>query len=919
MSQCVSCRRAFASSLGDGRATPRPVWTVLFSLLALALLQRDSTADEPPFGLEKRIPWTTSKLVGSPEPPLPYTVAKVFEKLELKAPIYLAEEPVTGNLLAVLAGGEADRPSRILRFSNRPDANVAGTYFELPGRLIYSICFHPDFEHNHFVFLFTNGPTGAAERTNRVTRYRMSHDGEARIDPASETLILEWRSAGHDGGDMAFDKDQLLYISTGDGTSDSDGWNSGQTVDDLLGSVLRIDVNRSSGERAYAVPSDNPFVGMQDARPEIWAFGLRNPWRMSLDLPSGQLWVGNNGQDLWETAHLVRPGENYGWSVYEGSHPFYLGRQLGPSPLTPPTIEHHHADFRSLTGGVVYRGKLFPELQGVYVYGDYSSGRVWGMKHDGQRPEWHRELADTSLQIASFRQTREGDLLIVDHTGGLYRLQTATPSSQPADFPVRLSETGLFASTRDHIPAAGLVPYSVNAPAWADGASAERLVGLPGDAQAEFDQSKSWTFPDGTALVQTLSLLREQGDPETRFLVETRVLLKQQGEWTAYSYRWTDDQGDAVLTPKEGADVTLALHGADGAPASQAWRVPSRTECLACHSRAANFVLGLSAPQLDRNHSYGAATDNQLRAWEHAGLFRNKLPARDDGPAPLVDPYDPTQDLELRARSYLHVNCSACHVEAGGGNAKLELDWTRSRARMNLVGARPQHDTFGVDNAMLVFPGDAERSVLWQRLRRRGPGQMPPVASRAVDERAVQLFHDWIAQLTPDRPVVKRWTIDDFSDVSNLSAAERSITAGERHFRETGCIQCHRVGAEGGVVGPNLDGVGKQFKPMELLESMLLPSKRIAKGYEGVTVETLDGKLVTGRIEREDAHRVVVRPAASSEPSITIPLSEIVARHPLETSNMPSGTLDVLQKQEILDLLAYLAAQGNATDAGASK
>src|SRR3989454_10256494 len=154
---------------------------------------------------------------------------------------------------------------------------------------------------------------------------------------------------------------------------------------DLLGGVLRIDVDLTEGTQSYSVPKDNPFVGRINARPEIWAYGLRNPWRMTIDGQTGQIWAGNNGQDLWETAHLVKRGENYGWSVYEGSHPFYLNRKLGPPPAVLPTIEHHHAEARSLTGGVVYYGDASPDLNGVYVYGDYSSGTIWGARHDGSR------------------------------------------------------------------------------------------------------------------------------------------------------------------------------------------------------------------------------------------------------------------------------------------------------------------------------------------------------------------------------------------------------------------------------------------------------------------------------------------------------------------------------------------------------
>ncbi len=235
------------------------------------------------------------------------------------------------------------------------------------------------------------------------------------VDPASEHVILEWRSGGHDGGGIAFGHDGMLYISTGDGTSDSDKWLSGQTLDDLLGSVLRIDIRDSTPEKPYVIPPDNPFVDLPNARPELFAYGLRNPWRLTVDALTGQVWVGNNGQDLWETVHLVRPGENYGWSVYEGSHPFYINRKLGPHPLTLPTAEHPHSEARSITGGVVYHGAKWPDLRGHYIYGDYETGKIWGIKHDGEQVVSHRELADTSLAIAGFATTNTGELLVVDH------------------------------------------------------------------------------------------------------------------------------------------------------------------------------------------------------------------------------------------------------------------------------------------------------------------------------------------------------------------------------------------------------------------------------------------------------------------------------------------------------------------------
>ena len=149
-----------------------------------------------------------------------------------------------------------------------------------------------------------------------------------------------------------------------------------------------IDVDHADPGRAYSVPKDNPFAGVAGVRPETWAYGLRNPWRMTVDEKTGHLWVGNNGQDLWETAYLIQKGANYGWSVVEGSHPFYPSRKAGPTPFSPPTVEHHHSESRSLTGGIVYYGSRHAELRGAYLYGDYSTGKVWGVRHDGTKVTW---------------------------------------------------------------------------------------------------------------------------------------------------------------------------------------------------------------------------------------------------------------------------------------------------------------------------------------------------------------------------------------------------------------------------------------------------------------------------------------------------------------------------------------------------
>ena len=193
---------------------------------------------------------------------------------------------------------------------------------------------------------------------------------------------------------------------------------------------------------------------------------MRNPWGQSVDAVEGDVWVGNNGQDLWEQIYRIERGASYGWSVYEGSHLFYANRQLGPHPTTKPTLEHPHSEARSLTGGIVYYGKQLPELRGVYIYGDYSTGKIWGARVKSQKVVWHKELADTTLHITSFAADGDGELLILDHRGskegGFYTLELNPPNEMVTQFPTKLSESGLFASVEKHQMQPGLIPYSVN-------------------------------------------------------------------------------------------------------------------------------------------------------------------------------------------------------------------------------------------------------------------------------------------------------------------------------------------------------------------------------------------------------------------------------------------------------------------------
>ncbi|MBM3821568.1 MAG: c-type cytochrome [Verrucomicrobia bacterium] len=860
--------------------------------------------------------WTTSRLRGTPEPPPPYVVEKVFPRLALQNPIYIAPEPGTDRLFVVDLGSEDPKPWQIRRFQNSPDVNSAALLMSVTNRQIYGLTFHPGYESNRFLYVFNNGPWNQASRSNRISRFTVPRDDSQRIDPASEQIIIEWLSAGHDGGDLWFGKDGMLYITSGDGTSDSDTWDSGQDMTRLLAKLLRIDVNRTEGNRAYAVPADNPFVNTPGVRPETWAYGFRNPWRMGIDPRNGDIWVGQNGQDLWESAALVQKGVNYGWSIYEGSHPFNPHRKRGPTPIVAPLIEHSHADFRSLTGGVVYYGDPLPDLNGVYVYGDYSTGKIWGARHRHGKLTWNRELADTTLQIAAFRVDQSGRLLIVDHAGALYQLKPRPASGPRPKFPTKLSETGLFSSIEKLSPSPGVIPYDVNAPAWTDGAHAQRWLAIPGTNTIAFAPSRGWNFAHGSVIAQTLTLGFVSTQPPIPRRVETRVLLREDGEWVGYSYRWNEKQTEAHLVEKSGQDLTLKFRDESGALQTQAWRIPSRAECMACHARAVNYTLGLSLVQMNRTNSFHRPGENQIAALARLGILQGAPSKPEPSTSALVNPYDHREDLSARARSYLHANCSVCHVEAGGGNARMELEFTREESKMNLIGSRPQHDTFGIPDAAVVAAGAPEKSILLHRLSRRGKGQMPPLVSARVDTQAVALMKEWIQSLTPEFQFVREWNLKDFESSLSATPPYGNASRGKVLFEKIGCAQCHRVNGSGGAVGPDLTGLGNRQSPIQILESILDPSKSVADDFASYELELRDGETVTGRVERESSDAWFLRTGSAMEELVRIPKSHVKRKAKSSLSNMPAGIINVFQQDQVLDLVSFLLDPGNGHGLG---
>ena len=706
---------------------------------------------EKPYGLNERVPWTKSRLVGAPDPPPPYRLTRAFAQVKFKGPVFIAQDPLSDRLFV------AEYDGLIYSFQPKDPEGKKDLFLDL-GRGISAFSFHPKYKENGFVFLFSHADLKAGSRIGQMSqifRYKLEPGSTPpRLQPASKTAIIEWPSGGHNGGEAIVGPDGFLYVSTGDGTSGSDVNNSGQNLTDLHSVMMRIDVDHPDAGRNYGIPKDNPFVNTPNARPEIWAYGYRNPWRFSFDPETGQPWVGDVGQDLWEMIELSSKGSNHGWSVREGTHPFHPNSPKGPTPFTDPVIEHHHTECRSITGGYVYQGDKFPELKGVYIYGDYEYGKMWGLRynHAKKKVTWHKELLDSNVKMSSLGVGRDGSFYALDYDSGeIFELERRPAGPKLPPFPRKLSQTGLFENVRRHQIAAGLIPYSINAPFWSDGAHKDRFIALPPKAKIAVSEkpehaSSAWSFDDGAVTVKSFSLDMEEGRPGSRKYIETRVVLKQENHWVGYSYVWNDDQSDATLVASKGLDKSYQVKEANGGTRKQSWHFPSRNECMFCHSRAAGFVLGLTTAQMNRTQKYGAIEDNQIRTLSHIGMFKAPI----QNPANLAaypDPFDAKADINLRAKTYLQVNCAMCHVSDGGGNSPMELGFNTPLAQAKIVGVEPAHETLGIAGAMLVRPGAPDQSVLLRRMTRRGEYQMPPTSTNRVDAAGVKLLEEWIRQL----------------------------------------------------------------------------------------------------------------------------------------------------------------------------
>jgi glucose/arabinose dehydrogenase/mono/diheme cytochrome c family protein len=493
---------------------------------------------------------------------------------------------------------------------------------------LVAVAFDPGYAQSHAIYLVYNvgcddssvcPPPGSLggflPYVSRLSRF-VSTDGGATFDRASEQILLDsWQPVdNHTVNQIAFGPDGMLYVGAGDGGCCGDPLTLAQNLTSLRGKILRIDV--SGGSAGYAVPPDNPFVGVAGVAPEIWAYGLRNPWKLSFDRVDGTLWVGDVGQDAWEEVNIIEKGKDYGWNEVEGPACYLPGCDL--SAHEPPVTWYSHAVGHSVTGGHVYRGSAIPALSGAYLFGDYAYRRVWALYRDGVHADLAPELGGAYPQQALFDLNDGLVSFVEDAAGELYVIESVVygdapgvvkklvpPSAIPSNFPKLLSQTGCFEAADPRVPVPAMIPYAPNAPFWSDGAQKDRYLAVPDGSAITVRGDGDFDFPVGSVLAKVFTLEGKRR--------ETRLFMRHDdGTWAGYTYLFREDESEADL-----------LEGSlDEVIGPVTYHYPSRGECSFCHTKAAGDTLGLEERQLDGPLTYpSGVTANQVETLRHIGIL----------------------------------------------------------------------------------------------------------------------------------------------------------------------------------------------------------------------------------------------------------------------------------------------------------
>ncbi len=758
------------------------------------------------------------------EPPgYGYRLTNAFGTLAFTDPIAIVTPPGETNRIFVV-----EQAGRIGVITNLA-APTRTVFLDIASRIIaggeeglLGLAFHPGFATNRQFYIFytvnASSAQGSNARHDRLSRMLASATNSNVADPSSELILLEqYDEAGnHNGGDLHFGNDGYLYVSLGDEGGGDDTYQNSQRINrDFFAGLLRIDVdNRPSSVAAnphpantnnatrtirYSIPADNPWIGAtnfngatvnsNNVRTEFYAAGLRNPWRFSVDRPTGDIYLADVGQGAWEEVNIIRRGGNYGWNYREGLHAGPRGNPPAGVVFDNPIAEYAHGNATnqgfSITGGIVYRGNRLPALNGAYVFADYVSGHVWALRANGTNVvPFGRLLTDDG--IAGFGvDPRNGDVLTADQSQDtIKRLVEDTSVSTGPQLPATLFHTGAFTNlaaltneTDPLTPNAGVVPYDINVPFWSDNARKTRWHFRPStDSTIGFSRDGNWSFPTGTVWVKHFDLELTNGVPSSAKRLETRLLVKNDAGVYGVTYRWGNSVSNAALVADAGMDESFVINDG-GVLRTQVWHYPSRSECLTCHTPLSGFALGFGTAQLNRDVESGNGPTNQIEALSRAGYFTSAVSNLNMLTA-LAHATNAAWSREWRVRSYLHANCAQCHQPGGTGLGSWDARYHNPLSVSGLIRGMLNDDR-GDTNNRVVMPGELAHSMLHTRIAARGQGQMPPLATRVLDSQAIALLSSWITNDLAGYQTFPEWQIARFGATNAPNAGANDDADGD--------------------------------------------------------------------------------------------------------------------------------------------
>ena len=697
-----------------------------------------------PFGLDTR---PSNKTCVAPARPVLDTgiaLQRMWQNLSLVAPVALVQAPGDNDrwYSVDLYGKVSAFPTNAASDADVVTFITAPVTFGGEGGLL-GVAFHPNWQKNHEVYLSYTRASVAGDPpspagcningdtywTQVISRFH-SLDGGITLDSTpDEILKVGHPYSNHNGGNIAFGpKDGMLYFGLGDGGGGNDPCASGQDLTSPLGKMFRIDVNAGAGK--YNIPKDNPFFGSATTLNEIWAYGLRNPWRWSFDPLTGEQYLGDVGQSTWEEIDRIVPGGNYGWGLCEGAHK--LGDPVAPCAtpgFTDPILELPRSEAQAIIGGYFYRGSALPSLVGTYIFGDFALGNIWALTYDANdKPQPLLVATVDPSTLASFAVGNDGELYTLQYDGRISKIVPAGPP-MPDSFPKLLSKTGCTDPQDVHGAASGMVAYDLISPLWSDGAAKERWLAIPDGKTITIGADGDLDLPIGSVAMKQFSVAGKR--------IETRLFMRHDdGGWAGYTYEWNDAETEATLLP--GGKVKPVNGG------TQQWTYPSRSQCKQCHSAATGGTIGLQIAQLNRTTTYPSTNrvSNELATLDHIGMFTTPLAG-----APSALPALPVPSgagpVDARARSYLHANCAHCHQPGGTGQGTMDLRYQTSFHDTQTCSATNTQGAIG-GIATILTPGSPAQSIMSLRVHATDGKRMPALAVSIPDPTGTTLLDSWI-------------------------------------------------------------------------------------------------------------------------------------------------------------------------------